>query len=143
MRYCIKEKGLEVYSRCIMTGHVHLIIGTTDRNMQDIVRDPKRYTSKAVTISIPENRRESRKEWMLWMMQRAGERNPNNKKYQFWQRHNKSIELFNNEIMQQKADYIHQSPVVAGIVNEPEDYRYSSAMDYTGGKGLVDIKFIS
>ncbi len=53
------------------------------------------------------------------------------------------MELFNNEIMQQKAGYIHQNPVVAGIVNEPEDYRYSSAMDYTGGKGLVDIKFIS
>ncbi len=29
LRFCQKEKGLELYGWCIMTSHVHLIIGTT------------------------------------------------------------------------------------------------------------------
>ncbi|MEQ9426860.1 MAG: transposase, partial [Cyclobacteriaceae bacterium] len=28
LRYCQKEKGLELYAWCIMSNHVHLIIGT-------------------------------------------------------------------------------------------------------------------
>ena len=45
-------------------------------------------------------------------------------------------------IMQQKLDYIHNNPLEEQIVNNSEDYRYSSAVDYAGGKGLIDIKFI-
>lgn len=44
--------------------------------------------------------------------------------------------------MIQRLEYVHQNPVVAGIVFEPYHYVYSSATDYTGGKGLVDIEFI-
>ena len=39
----------------------------------------------------------------------------------------------------QKLDYIHYNPVEAGFVEKPEEYLYSSARDYYGGKGLVEI----
>lgn len=42
----------------------------------------------------------------------------------------------------QKLNYIHMNPVRAGIVDESEHYKYSSARDYTGKKGLVEIKII-
>ena len=45
IKYCQMEKGLIVYGWCIMTNHVHLIIGTKDKPMQDILRDMKSYTS--------------------------------------------------------------------------------------------------
>jgi hypothetical protein len=38
-----------------------------------------------------------------------------------------------------KLNYIHQNPVRAGIVAEAEHYLYSSAKDYTGRKGLIDV----
>jgi hypothetical protein len=38
--------------------------------------------------SIIANPKESRREWMLWMFKRAGERNSNVKNYQFWQQNN-------------------------------------------------------
>jgi len=34
------------------------------------------------------------------------------------------------------------NPVEAGFVDEPEHYLYSSARDYSGKKGLIDISFI-
>lgn len=41
-----------------------------------------------------------------------------------------------------KLNYIHQNPVRAGIVSEPEHYLYSSALAYCGGKGLIEIDFL-
>jgi len=41
-----------------------------------------------------------------------------------------------------KLDYIHNNPVVAEIVERPEEYLYSSARDYIGIKGLLNIELI-
>jgi REP element-mobilizing transposase RayT len=65
IKFCIKEKGLEVYAWCIMTNHVHLIIGSIKNKMEDIIRDLKRHTSKSILLGIEENPIESRKEWLL------------------------------------------------------------------------------
>ena len=46
--------------------------------------------------------------------------------------------MWTNEVIQQKIDYIHNNPVVEGIVFRPEDYKYSSATDYADEKGLLD-----
>ena len=70
---------------CIMSSHVHLIIGTKSTKMEDIIRDLKKFTSKSIIKSIKESPVESRKEWMIWMFERAGKRNSNNENYQFWQ----------------------------------------------------------
>jgi putative transposase len=115
LKYCQKNKGLELYAWCIMSSHVHLIIGSIGEKMEDIMRDLKRHTSKALLKAISENPQESRREWMLWMFERAGERNSNNDKFQFWQQHNNPIELYNNDVMQQKMDYLHSNPVEAGL----------------------------
>ena len=44
-KYCKEEKGMELYGWCIMSSHVHMIIGTHKEKMQDIMRDMKKYTS--------------------------------------------------------------------------------------------------
>jgi hypothetical protein len=37
------------------------------------------------------------------------------------------------------CDYIHTNPVVSGFVLEPKDWKYSSAIDYCGGQGLLKL----
>jgi hypothetical protein len=61
---------------------------------------------------------------------------------QLWQQHNKPIELWSPKVIDQKVDYIHNNPVEAGFVLEPHQWKYSSAIDYSGGKGLLDIDFV-
>lgn len=102
----------------------------------------KSYTSGQLKKAINEHPQESRKEWIIWMLERAGKKNSNNNDFQFWQQHNKPIELTDNKIMQQKLDYIHNNPVEEGIVFKPEEYVYSSAIDYCGGKGILNILLI-
>ena len=103
-----------------MPSHLHLIISSENNILSDIMRDLKRHTSKALLKAIAENPKESRKEWMLWMFGRAGKRNANNEKFQFWQQCNHPITLSNSKMLKQRLNYLHQNPVEPGLVVLPE-----------------------
>jgi hypothetical protein len=79
---------------------------------------------------------------MVWTFQSAGKKNSNNKSHQFWQQDNHPIELSTNGMIDQRLHYIHMNPVKERIIDEPEHYVYSSAKDYSGGKGLIDVDFL-
>ena len=79
---------------------------------------------------------------MLWIFKKAGEKNSRNQGHQFWQQDNHPIELSTPEMKRQRLKYLHENPVRAGIVQEPEHYVYSSAIDYAGGKGLVKLEML-
>ena len=110
--------------------------------MEHIMRDMKRHTSEILRKSIGSHPAESRREWLLEMMERAGKNNPNNIEFQLWQQHNNPIELFDSKIAWQKLNYIHENPVRAGFVEKPEDWLYSSARTYYGMKGLIGISLL-
>ena len=129
-KHCQGKKGLQIYGWCIMTSHIHMIIGSAASKLEDIVRDMKSHTSTTLRKVISENQMESRKEWMLWMMERAGKKNSNNSDWQFWQQHNKPLEIKDQFMFDKTLEYIHMNPVTAGFVNKPEDWKYSSARDF-------------
>ena len=54
-------------------------------------------------------------------------------------RGNEAKELHTDVFIEQKLQYIHYNPVVAEIVAEPEHYLYSSAQNYAGQPGLLDV----
>ena len=141
IRFCQKEKGLVVYAWCLMSNHFHVIASSVVGDLSGTIRDLKKYTSKKCIEAI-RSENESRREWMLKIFERAGQLNSNNKHYQFWRQDNKPIDLVTNQVVDQKLEYIHRNPVQAGIVEEPEHYLYSSARDYAGMKGLLDISFL-
>jgi REP element-mobilizing transposase RayT len=137
--FCRKNKGMEIYAWCILPSHVHLIFRAVNNNPGEVIKELKTYTSKKLQRAIEDHPQESRKAWMLWMMKRAGTKNSNVTNHQFWQQHNHPIELWTPEVIQQKMDYIHNNPVASGFVAEPYYWKYSSAIDYSGGKGLIEI----
>ncbi|MEP2026641.1 MAG: hypothetical protein ABJH98_15405 [Reichenbachiella sp.] len=47
-----------------------------------------------------------------------------------------------NELQEQKVDYIHNNPVEEEIVDESVYYWYSSARDYSGQSGLLEIVLV-
>jgi putative transposase len=131
LKYCIEEKDLDLYAWVIMRSaaqpnHGHLIIGTRGEPLQNIMRHLKKFTSKKIVESIRNNPQESRPEWMIWMFERAGKKNSNNEVIQFWQQHNQPIELTTVTMIRQKLEraanrYLHQNPVIAGFVRQPQD----------------------
>ena len=139
--FCIKNKGMILYSYVIMSNHIHMIIQSSDSKLSDLVRDFKKFTAKTILDKI-QNEPESRREWMLERFNLATESHSRNKNYQFWQLGSHAEEIYSEKFMWSKIDYIHFNPVKAGIVVKPEDYIYSSASNYIDGKGIINVELI-
>ncbi|MGB4415417.1 MAG: transposase, partial [Paludibacter sp.] len=127
----------------IMFNHVHLIFSSVKEEKPELILGSfNRFTSKAIVAAIKENHQESRKEWLLKQFEEAAEKSSNVKHYQVWRHDNKPIELWSNKVIDEKLYYIHNHPVEEGLVFRTEHYLYSSAIDYAGEKGLLDIVLI-
>ncbi len=139
LKFCQLNKGMEIFARCIMTNHMHLVFrGSGENKPEDLLGDFKRFTSRKIVQAIIDNPKESRKEWLIQQFTKAAAQSSNVKHHQFWRHDNKPIELWSNKVITEKINYIHKNPVEEGLVFIPEDYVYSSARDYSGEKGLLD-----
>ena len=127
LRYCQKNKGLEIYAYVIMSNHIHLVCRTMDKPLNEVLRDFKSFTAKRLFEQIEHNPMESRKEWMAYMFRYFGKGNSQNKEIQFWVHGTHAIELHSPKVILQKVNYIHLNPVRAEIVVEPEHYLHGSA----------------
>lgn len=130
---------MELYCFCFMPSHVHFIFRSKNKDPSGLLRDFKSYTSKKVIEAITNNPQESRKEWLLWMFERAGKNNASTTRYQFWQHHNKPIELWSEKVIKQKIEYIHNNPLEIGFVTNPVDWKFSSARNFQDDHTVLKI----
>lgn len=139
LQYCQKEKELEIWAWVIMPNHVHMIAKAKDGYfLSDVLRDLKKFTSKRITEAI-HDKQESRRVWMLNRFEFAARKEGKGNNYKFWQEGNEAKEIHTTHFLEQKMEYIHNNPVRAEIVDEPHHYKYSSAIDYANGKGLLEV----
>lgn len=139
INYCRKQKGMELYIYCFMPSHLHLIFRSAEEDPSGLLRDFKKFTSKKLINSIKNNQQESRREWLLWMFEKAGKERSNVSKYQFWQQHNQPIELWSEEVIKQKVNYIHNNPIESGFVTDAIDWKYSSAKNFQDDHTVLEI----
>ncbi len=143
LTYCQKNKGLIIYAWVLMSNHLHMISGSKgEYKVSDIMRDFKKFTSKEILRTLLADSTESRREWMLNRFEYSGKNDDKIKNYRFWQEGNDAQEIYLDDYFNQKLNYIHENPVKAELVNRAEDYRYSSAIDYAGGKGLLEVTVV-
>lgn len=140
-QYCRQNKGLKIGAYVIMSNHIHTIWTAINNNLSDIIRDFKTFTSKAITAAI-ETEPESRRDWLLYMFNFYANRTAANDKFKVWTGNNHPEEIHGEFFLRTKLNYIHQNPIRAGLVAEPSHYLYSSAANYEGQKGLMEIDFL-
>ena len=135
--YCQLNKGLEIYAYVIMPDHFHMVCRSkTDNSLSEIFRDLKKFTSRTTITYLKQQKSEIYSEWLDCF------RNGNNESgdsYKIWQDGFNPKELSSNKFIDQKIEYIHNNPVKAGIVERPEDYNYSSAVNYAEKTGIIDV----
>ena len=139
LSYCRIHKGMELYAYCIMPSHIHLVFRSSNEDPAGLLRDFKSYSAKKMIESIENNPKESRKEYLLWFFKRAAKGNGKGNTYQFWQHHNKPIELWSSSVIKQKIDYIHKNPVESGFVTDAIHWKYSSARNYQDDHTVLEI----
>ncbi|QQS51573.1 MAG: transposase [Bacteroidota bacterium] len=136
--YCRRNKGLEIFAYVIMTNHVHAILRSKEGLLSDIVRDFKKHTSKQILEAVNTNN-ESRREWLEMIFKYHAKFNKRAGDRQLWTHENHAVELSTSEMIESRINYIHENPVRAGWVENPEDYLYSSARNFSEMTGLIEI----
>ena len=139
-QFCRLKKDLQIGGFVIMTNHVHVIWTAKQANLSDTIRDFKTFTSKAITNTI-ENEPESRRDCLQYMFHFNANRSPAHDLFKVWTGNNHPEEIYGDKFLKTKLNYIHQNPVRAGLVREPSHYLYSSAANYEGKKGIMEIDF--
>lgn len=143
LSYCRNFKNIELFAYVIMSNHMHLVCRRNTGLLSDFVRDYKKFTSYECLKEIQSQEHyESRRDWLLDKFSYAANRNFRNSNYQIWTHENHPVELTSNYMIDQRIAYTHNNPVKANIVEEPHHYLHSSARNYAGLKGLIEIDFI-
>ncbi len=142
LNYCVNVKGLEIFAYVIMSSHMHMIARAKESNLSEIIRDFKKFTS-AMLIKDFRTSTESRSGWMLDLFKAGGKKQKKKSSMQLWQYNNHAMEVFSPKFTLSKILYIHNNPVEAGLVRRAEDYLFSSAQDYSGQKGPVEVSVIN
>lgn len=99
--------GAVVHAFCLMSNHYHLLLETPEGNLSQIMR----HINGAYTTYFNMKRK------------RSGH---------LFQGRFKAILIEADEYLTELSRYIHLNPVRAGIVEKPEQYKWSSYMCYTG-----------
>jgi len=133
LQFCRQHKGLKVHAYVILDNHLHLVVA--GEKLTDIIRDFKSYTAKLLIARLEQDQ----KTWILNQFQYHKQSTKTKSAYQVWQEGFHPQQIISEDMLQQKIDYLHHNPVRIGVVEQPEDWVYSSARDYAGGKGLIEL----
>ena len=138
LHFCQQRKGLEIYAFVVMSNHIHLLLRSEKAELSNTIKEFKSFTAKKILEAI-NTEQESRKEWMLNLFEFSAKQHKRNEQYQVWTHENHAETVYGNRFMDTKINYIHENPVRAGIVEKAEDYLYSSARNYAGLDGVLDV----
>ena len=141
LRFCQLNQGLKIHAWVLMTNHLHTICSCKEGNDLGLIwRNIKSFTAMKLIDAIINNPKESRRESLLHTFEEAGKRSNDCFRYKFWEHENHPILLDTIAIFNEKINYLHWNPVVAGFVSEPWHWLYSSGLDFfTNKTGLLDI----
>jgi len=129
----LMSEGLKVYAYVILENHLHLIV-QSEHLGRDIARF-KSYTAKELILYLTEHNVRTILDQLMFYKKA----HKHDCAYQFWQEGAHPELIQDEEMMYQKVDYIHQNPVKRGYIDHARHWRYSSARDYEGESGLIDI----
>ena len=117
-----------VFAYVVMPDHIHMLIGS-ERKPSEVLRYVNGITSRRLINFLKEKGFES----SLQKLKRGD--GPRQHKYSLWD-HHPNLKLVTTENgLKEKANYIHNNPVRAGLVERAEDYRWSSIRYWLGRPG--------
>jgi len=133
-RFQQANQGLQLYGYVVLENHLHYLAQSPD--LAKSVAGFKSYTARNIIDYLQLAHAES----TLQRLRFAKRAHKVDRVYQVWQEGVHAEMVYSESVMQQKLDYIHQNPVKRGYVDFGEQWRYSSARDYHGKSGLIEVQ---
>lgn len=129
----LQSDGFKVYGYVILENHLHMIVQSDDL-ARDMARF-KQFTARQCLAFLQQKQVKTLlDQFAFYKKAHKAERS-----FQFWQEGYHPEWIQSDLMMRQKLEYIHQNPVKRGYVDLPEHWRYSSARNYAGQPGLLDV----
>ncbi len=129
-----KEKRIALYAYVLMENHLHLVASSGELSKE--IGDFKSFTARVIIDHMEATGMYA----LLREMQIAKLGHKKDRQYQCWQEGSHPQAIEGKSMMRQKIEYIHYyNPVRRGYINDPTDWRYSSARNYAGQKELIPI----
>jgi putative transposase len=132
-RYQREHAGLKLYGYVILENHLHLIAQSP--NLRVSMSSFKSYTARKIIDHL----QAKQVDYLLKRLRFAKRAHKEDREFQFWQEGVHAELVFSEALMREKLAYIHMNPVKRGYVREPKHWRYSSAVNYAEGEGLIEI----
>jgi putative transposase len=132
-RYLQANHAFRLHGYVILENHLHLVARSPalDKDVQCF----KSFTAKRI-IETLEAAKAGRLLGMLRLF-KAGYKVQST--YQVWEEGSHPQRIEDEAVMRQKLDYLHYNPVKRGYVDRPEHWRWSSARNYLGEPGLIEV----
>jgi len=124
---------LTLYGYVILENHLHLIASST--NLGKEIGDFKSYTAHRIIDQLKTRGAKT----LLGHLKYHKARHKTDRTYQLWQEGSHPQQILGDEMMIQKLEYMHNNPVKRGYVDDPLHWRYSSARNYAGQAGLIEV----
>jgi len=134
LKFRIARGEVKVAAYVIMPNHIHLIWRIQNNyQLKEIQRDFLKFTAKSIIEKIKSDHGEGELE-ILYV-------GSIDRKFQVWKRNSMSIDLTSAKFSRQKIDYMHNNPCQPhwNMVNDPIDYKYSSARFYETGVDALGL----
>jgi len=132
LRHLMTE-GLQVYAYVVLENHLHMVAQSPKLD-KDLAR-LKSFTAKEIIRYLDENNVKVILEQLAFYKKA----HKDDRAYQFWQEGVHPEWIQDESMMRQKVEYIHYNPVKRGYVDKAEHWRYSSARNYLGQTGLLEV----
>ncbi|MGE5106370.1 MAG: REP-associated tyrosine transposase [Sphingobacteriales bacterium] len=145
LNHFIEHKDLEIYGWCLMSNHLHLIMKAGKNfSISEVEKEFKSFTTKKI-LEFIYTEQETRRRWMMERFEKCNHPLGLLKKFQLWQNSSNPIyiDLRKPKALAEHIEYVHKNPVRDRIVTAAEDYLYSSARDYAGMTGLINVTILS
>ena len=134
LKHLQKEENLKLYAYVILENHLHIIAQSDDIGKS--MRHFKSFTAKALLKLLQKENAET----LLEQFRFYKKAHKTDRTYQIWQEGYQPKLIQTDAIMIAKINYIHHNPVKRGFVDEAKHWRYSSARDYEGIDGLIEVE---
>ncbi|MFP4332281.1 MAG: REP-associated tyrosine transposase [Campylobacterales bacterium] len=134
LKYLQTKHNLKLYAYVILENHLHLV-ASSDDIAKDMAR-LKSYTAREM-INLLQKRGIKTILEQLKFYKKA---HKVDREFQLWQEGIQPKLIQSEQMMIERINYIHNNPVKRGYVDEAKHWRYSSARNYEGSDGLIEIE---
>jgi putative transposase len=133
LRFLQAKARLDLYGYVILENHVHMVVAAAD--LSEELKSFKSFTARRI-IDLLEARGDK---GLLRQLELFKAPHKVESRYQLWQEGSHPQLIQGEEMLRQKLEYTHLNPVRRGYVDEAVHWRYSSARNYAGLPGLIDV----